>query len=150
MKTNEILKSLRQKEGITQAEAAERLGVSLSSYQKYERDKGSIMPSLDVLMKIADLYKVTIDYLVDREPPENTPNPLDSLGLNSLDKAIVQAYIALKPAERTQLVELLTKIADGAKPEITLIEPEQKRLPHSATIRERLEEISEDEAKNGA
>lgn len=69
MKTNEILKSLRQKEGITQAEAAEKLGVSLSSYQKYERDKGSVMPSLDVLVKIADMYRVTTDYLLGREKP---------------------------------------------------------------------------------
>ena len=115
MKTNEILKSLRQKEGITQAEAAERLGVSLSSYQKYERDKGSIMPSLDVLMKIADLYKVTIDYLVGREPPEN---PFADLGLDEAgEQEMLRQYMSFEPEVRAMLMDVLIKLADSAKPE---------------------------------
>lgn len=142
------LKELRTNRKLTKKEVAEATGLTERQYIAYEYGERDV--STDTLIALADFYGVTTDYLLGREPPENAPNPLDSLGLNSLDKAIVQAYIALKPAERTQLVELLTKIADGAKPEITLIEPEKKRLPHSATIRERLEEISEDEAKNGA
>lgn len=115
MKTNEILKSLRQKEGITQAEAAERLGVSLSSYQKYERDKGSIMPSLDVLMKIADLYKVTIDYLVGREP---APNPFADLGLDEAgEQEMLRQYMSFEPEVRAILMDALIKLADSAKPE---------------------------------
>lgn len=115
MKTNEILKSLRQKEGITQAEAAERLGVSLSSYQKYERDKGSIMPSLDVLMKIADLYKVTIDYLVGREP---APNPFADLGLNEAsEQEMLRQYMSFEPEIRAMIMDVLIKLADSAKPE---------------------------------
>lgn len=142
------LKELRTNRKLTKKEVAEATGLTERQYIAYEYGERDV--STDTLIALADFYGVTTDYLLGREPPENAPNPLDSLGLNSLDKAIVQAYIALKPAERTQLVELLTKIADGAKPEITLIEPEKKRLPHSATIREQLEEISEDEAKNGA
>ncbi len=142
------LKELRTNRKLTKKEVAEATGLTERQYIAYEYGERDV--STDTLIALADFYGVTTDYLLGREPPENAPNPLDSLGLNSLDKAIVQAYIALKPAERTQLVELLTKIADGAKPEITLIEPEKKRLPHSATIRERLEEISEDKAKSGA
>ena len=148
MELKDILRELRTQKKLTQSEIAERIGLKTNTYQSYEH--GSAEPSCSTLKALADFYGVTTDYLLGREPPENAPNPLDSLGLNSLDKAIVQAYIALKPAERTQLVELLTKIANGAKPEITLIEPEKKRLPHSATIRELQEAASEDEAKNGA
>jgi transcriptional regulator with XRE-family HTH domain len=149
METKDILKELRKSKGFNNAkDFCEASGISYNTYQNYEA--GKRMPPAETLIILADFYGVTTDYLLGREPPENAPNPLDSLGLNSLDKAIVQAYIALKPAERTQLVELLTKIADGAKPEITLIEPEKKRLPHSATIRELQEAASEDEAKNGA
>ena len=142
------LKELRTNRKLTKKEVAEATGLTERQYIAYEYGERDV--STDTLIALADFYGVTTDYLLGREPPENAPNPLDSLGLNSLDKAIVQAYIALKPAERTQLVELLTKIADGAKPEITLIEPEKKRLSHSATIRELQEAASEDEAKNGA
>lgn len=142
------LKELRTNRKLTKKEVAEATGLTERQYIAYEYGERDV--STDTLIALADFYGVTTDYLLGREPPENAPNPLDALGLNSLDKAIVQAYIALKPAERTQLVELLTKIADGAKPEITLIEPEKKRLPHSATIRELQEAASEDEAKNGA
>ena len=142
------LKELRTNRKLTKKEVAEATGLTERQYIAYEYGERDV--STDTLIALADFYGVTTDYLLGREPTENAPNPLDSLGLNSLDKAIVQAYIALKPAERTQLVGLLTKIADGAKPEITLIEPEKKRLPHSATIRELQEAASEDEAKNGA
>lgn len=142
------LKELRTNRKLTKKEVAEATGLTERQYIAYEYGERDV--STDTLIALADFYGVTTDYLLGREPPENAPNPLDALGLNSFDKAIVQAYIALKPAERTQLVEMLAKIADGAKPEITLIEPEKKRLPHSATIRELQEAASEDEAKNGA
>ena len=148
IKRGQILKDLRTQKGLKQSDLAEIMGITQQAYQRYEY--GTSEPNADGFAFLADFYGVTTDYLLGREPPENAPNPLDSLGLNSLDKAIVQAYIALKPAERTQLVELLTKIVDGAKLEITLIEPEKKRLPHSATIGQLQETASEDEAKNGA
>ena len=148
IKRGQILKDLRTQKGLKQSDLAEIMGITQQAYQRYEY--GTSEPNADGFAFLADFYGVTTDYLLGREPPENAPNPLDALGLNSFDKAIVQAYIALKPAERTQLVEMLAKIADGAKPEITLIEPEKKRLPHSATIRELQEAASEDEAKNGA
>lgn len=87
MRTNDILKSLRQDKKLTQAEAAEQLGVSLSSYQKYERDKNSVMPSIEVLSKMADFYGVSIDYLVGRE---QKPEPYYHEGLEDGLKEIYQ------------------------------------------------------------
>lgn len=145
MKTNEILKSLRQKEGITQAEAAERLGVSLSSYQKYERDKGSIMPSLDVLMKIADLYKVTIDYLVGREP---APNPFADLGLDEAgEQEMLKQYMSFEPEVRAMLMDVLIKLGDSAKPD------EPAEIIEETTVGAELDRraaMTDDEAKENA
>ena len=39
MSINKKLKMLREKGGMTQQDAAELFGTSLSTYQKYERDK---------------------------------------------------------------------------------------------------------------
>lgn len=113
MKTNEILKSLRQKEGITQAEAAEKLGVSLSSYQKYEREKGSVMPSLDVLVKIADMYRVTTDYLLGRETPEQSP--LKLLNLPADTEAVVETFTQLPELMQKAMIDILLQLSDAVK-----------------------------------
>ena len=66
MKINDTLKKLRTAKNLSQSDMSKILEVSLSSYQKYERDKNSVTPSLDVLIKIADFYNVSVDYLLGR------------------------------------------------------------------------------------
>lgn len=111
MRVNEKLKLLRQSKKMTQGEAAQFLGVSLSSYQKYERDKNSVMPSLDVLLRIADFYNVTTDYLLGREAGE--PDALDTLAMefnmSALEKKIIDNYLSLPENMRTDLMEFLHK-----------------------------------------
>lgn len=108
---NERLKQLRTARGLSQSEMADILEVSLSSYQKYEREKNSVTPSLDVLMRIADYYKVSVDYLLGRETGE--PSPLDELAgqfnMSLLEKKIVENYLALPEKMRGDLMEFLQK-----------------------------------------
>ena len=47
-----------------QGEAAEILGLSISSYCRYER--GEREPDAAVLWRMADLYEVSVDYLIGR------------------------------------------------------------------------------------
>ena len=56
------LKKLRQTAGLTQAEAALRLGISASTVGMYEQ--GRREPDLETTQKICKLYGVTPDYLV--------------------------------------------------------------------------------------
>ncbi len=63
---NRILTLLRKEKGITQKEAAAALGVSqalLSHYEKGIRECG-----LDFIVKVADFYEVSCDYLLGRSP----------------------------------------------------------------------------------
>lgn len=113
MEINAKLKLLRKQKGINQDEAAQSLGVSLSSYQKYERDKNSVTPSLDVLLKIADFYNVSLDYLVGREP---APNPFADMGLNeSGEQEMLNQYMSFPPEVRAVLMDALIKLAESAK-----------------------------------
>lgn len=57
----ERLRELRAEKGWTQARTAESLGISAVSYLHYE--KGQRVPSLSMIVKIAELYDVSIDYL---------------------------------------------------------------------------------------
>ena len=69
MEFNRIIKLLRKERGITQKQAAEDLGVSqalLSHYEKGIRECG-----LDFVVKVADYYNVSCDYLLGRSAERN-------------------------------------------------------------------------------
>ena len=59
-----IFKRLRNSCGLTQAEIAEKLGISRSTIGMYET--GAREPDFDTLEKIADFFNVDIDYLLGR------------------------------------------------------------------------------------
>lgn len=49
---------------MTQRQVAEHLGISQPSYIRYEN--GSAQPTLENLVKLADLFDVSVDYLLGR------------------------------------------------------------------------------------
>lgn len=50
---------------LTQRKMADSLGITQPSYIRYE--KGDSEPTLENLVKIADLFDVSVDYLLGRE-----------------------------------------------------------------------------------
>lgn len=65
MEFNLIFKELRLREGLTQKELAEELKIPQSTIAKYE--KGQLEANYKNLIKIADFFEVTVDYLLGRE-----------------------------------------------------------------------------------
>jgi len=65
----ERLKEIRSQHGYTQKNVADKLGISERAYQHYELSTRK--PDFDGLIKIAEVYNVSIDYLVGRT---NNPN----------------------------------------------------------------------------
>ena len=61
----ERLKALRTAKKMSQKELAERIGIAKSVISFYE--SGDRFPSYDVLIKIARIFNVTTDYLLDVE-----------------------------------------------------------------------------------
>ena len=67
--------SLRRKSGLTQTALAEKLNYSDKAVSKWER--GESVPDITVLKSIADLFGVTVDYLITTEhanESEDTPD----------------------------------------------------------------------------
>ena len=60
----ERLRLLRKGQDLSQAKTAAEIGVGFSTYRRYET--GERVPDADVLVRIADFYGVTLDYLVGR------------------------------------------------------------------------------------
>lgn len=55
-------KAARINTGLTQAESAKALGISENTLSNYET--GKTIPKLDVAMKMAELYKCSLDDLI--------------------------------------------------------------------------------------
>ena len=60
----ERIKYLRQTQGLNQVQLADKLGTTKQSISNWEND--NIVPSVDMLEKIADFFNVDIDYLLGR------------------------------------------------------------------------------------
>lgn len=65
MNFGNILKELRSNCGLTQLQLAGILDISKSNISKYEA--GSVEPNMDTLIRIANYFNVSIDYLMGRE-----------------------------------------------------------------------------------
>lgn len=81
------LKSLRLSENLTQAQVAERLNVTKTVISSYENDLRQ--PSYENLLKLARLYKVSTDWLLDNEKQAN----FDFSGLTDEQANLVMGII---------------------------------------------------------
>ena len=81
---------LRQLNNMTQLELAEKLNYSDKAISKWERAESC--PDISVLVQIAELFGVTVDYLVKEEKSDEMPNGAGSKGEKYNRKAI--AYIS--------------------------------------------------------
>lgn len=113
MKINENLKKLRVLKSLTQSDMADILGISLSSYQKYERDKNCVTPSLDVLLRIADFFGVSVDYLLGRG--EQATDPFDMLPLPEDQKSVMERYASFPDDVRAIILDAIKELAEAAK-----------------------------------
>ena len=73
------LKELREQRAWTKTETAKRLGVGTSTYSNWEY--GLREPDIDRLSQMADLYGVTVDYLIGR----SNQLPTVDLSQNKID-----------------------------------------------------------------
>lgn len=63
---SKILKQLRVRNGLSQKQLAAVLNVTPSVVSQYE--KGVTMPGYDVMLRIAEQFHVSADYLLGRDP----------------------------------------------------------------------------------
>ena len=101
------LKMLRKDHKMTQQAVADRLRIHRTTYTKYET--GVVTPDQQGLVCLAELFGVTVDYLLGREadcPAElvlendqNTP-----IHLTLQEKMLIQTFRQLKEEKRVDLV----------------------------------------------
>ena len=85
---SESIRILRQARNWTQVDLAKKLNVSKQSVSNWEND--NILPSIEQLMKIADIFSVSTDYLLGRDSKQQ----LDVTGLSDKEIAHIQQIIS--------------------------------------------------------
>jgi transcriptional regulator with XRE-family HTH domain len=55
---------LKNERNLLQKDIAESIGITVRNYQRYE--KGEQQPTLPILVRLADYFDVSLDYLVGR------------------------------------------------------------------------------------
>lgn len=71
------IKYLRQTKELNQVQLSEKLGVAKQSVSNWEND--NIMPSVEMLEKIADFFNVSTDYLLGRDSKTTTDGTMVDL-----------------------------------------------------------------------
>ncbi|MCM1063369.1 MAG: helix-turn-helix domain-containing protein [Eubacterium sp.] len=71
MNFSEKLKEIRKKEGISQEQLAEKIGVSRQAITKWETGKG--LPDVENMVIIAEIFKTTIDELLVNPAAKKSP-----------------------------------------------------------------------------
>lgn len=89
-KSAERIRDLRTGSNLTQSEAAEKMGFSLSGYRKLEQGQNG--GSIDSLVMVANYYHISLDYLVYGE--ERDYISCLSEGVSDSQKNIVRATMA--------------------------------------------------------
>jgi len=79
VKFSERLKRVREDKGLTMPQLADNLGISKQAINGFE--KGTSNPSLDILCKLANLFDISVDYLLGRS---NNPQ----FGISTTEKAL--------------------------------------------------------------
>ena len=95
------LKRLRQRSGVSQKQLAAAVGVSQQSINKYENH--NIEPDIATLVRIADFFNTSVDYLVGRHSTESQEEPLLTVQLTLEESRFLQGYRLLSPRQKTSL-----------------------------------------------
>lgn len=94
------LKELRQSKKLRQEQVAQLIGVNKSAISSYENDLRQ--PSFDILVRLANLYRVSTDYLLGQTDIRS----LDLTGLTAEEAAIICELVASMSKKNEQLNNL--------------------------------------------
>lgn len=110
--TGERIKALRVKKGWSQDQLAEALGVNRANVSNYERDIIKAIPA-DALMKMSDLFKVSVDFILGKSEDDTAPATQFVGSLELSDEEILSKFSVtvdgkpISKAEAKQIIAFL-------------------------------------------
>ena len=115
------LKTLREKINKTQKEVADELCIQRTKYARYENEESD--PSIDMLLKLADYYKVTLDELVGHE----VPYLIDKSLLSDEEISIINEIKELDTIQRIKVLAYIDGLKEGKQKHEAIIKQFEER-----------------------
>ncbi len=98
----------RRKKGLTQQEVADKLNLNRSTYTKYETSVSE--PSLEILLKIADIFDVEPNKLLNDEIPEfNTKVAEPPIIPSDKEKKFIGDLRLLNDLQKEEILKTISK-----------------------------------------
>lgn len=103
------LKELRKARKYKQTEIAEMLSCSQGVYSRYENEERE--PPFDIIKKLADIYSVTVDYLMGRDETTIDISPIEKAPDDDpLTEQIMAKARRMNVEERRQLLRIMDAV----------------------------------------
>ena len=104
------LKKLRAEYGISQKALAQAVGITQPSVNSFENH--DVSPSYLILLKLADFFDTSIDYLVGRSEIRGRIEYSSELELNEQEESIIRRYRALSETDRSYIDMMVQRLAE--------------------------------------
>ena len=109
MSIGDKIKSLREDRSYSQYQLAEILSVSPGTLSKYENGKMQI--PLDIIVKVANVFDVSADYILDRTAFAFDYSVLEGYYVGGIKtEALINDIVSLNKNNRTVLSELVVAL----------------------------------------
>lgn len=110
MEFKEIIKELRKSKDYSADYVAEKIDIPAGSYKKYE--SGILNPGVPVVVKFADFYNVSTDYLLGRTDIKAMAGttPAEQLDVTAAEQEIIRRYTEFPEEVRLLLLETIRKL----------------------------------------
>lgn len=95
------LRSLRERMGLNQGEAAKKMGIVRTTYSNYEA--GNREPDNETLIKMAKFFDVSVDYLLGIDKP---------IINDQAKNDVLEKYSRLPQDEKKLIDDMIRKLAD--------------------------------------
>lgn len=92
------LRELRKEYGISQQRLADAIFVTQPSINKYENH--NIEPEIAILIRIADYFNTSVDYLVGHTDVRQRIEPAETFQLSHQEAEMLRRYRQLRPDQR--------------------------------------------------
>lgn len=99
------LKALREAAAVSQKQLAEVIGVSQQSINKYENH--SIEPDIETMIRIADYFETTIDFLVGHTTNRRKIEETHPYDLNCKEQKIIDGYRSLSSKQKDCILTVI-------------------------------------------
>lgn len=95
------LRNLRLNQGVSQQQLADVIGTTQQSINKYENH--STEPDIDTLIKIADYFQVSVDFLIGHSMNSVSQAPAEDWTLTREETSLLKDYRQLSREEKDSI-----------------------------------------------